>query len=225
MIPASERQTEIYVGMILAGGKARRMGGFAPENASGRGHNKGAITIDGRSMLSLVAERLQPQVHHLLLSGPADVDEMDISFVARVEDIMPDQAGPLAGIAAGLDWTAKTIGPNGILISVTTDVPFIPEGLVQALTAPSIDSKKPAIAVSNGRRHPTIAAWPQACLAPMQQALNAGRLGVDDFAHMHDAIEVPFPISDTGGVVIDPFFNVNTPQDVQKARDWFAARK
>lgn len=225
MIFASKRQAETYVGMILAGGKARRMGGCAPERASGQGHNKAAITINGRSMLSLVAERLQPQVHYLLLSAPSDVDEADISFSARVEDIVPDQAGPLAGIAAGLDWTAKTIGPEGILISVTTDVPFLPEGLVQALAAPSIDNQKPVIAVSNDRRHPTIAAWPQACLAPMRQALIDGQLGVDDFARQHDAIEVPFPFSDTGGVAIDPFFNVNTPQDVQKARAWFAVKK
>lgn len=216
------------VGIILAGGRARRLSKFAParsnrrgdENAPDKGHDKGAITLDGSTMLARVARRFSSQVSALLLNGIHADGIAGLTVTAEVGDAVAGQLGPLAGIAGGLNWLANNADPDAILISVSNDVPFLPVDLVDRLLQHGIDC--PAIAVSGGRRHPTIAAWPQSCREPMLAALGKNQLSANTFASAQHAIEVVFPLDETFIPPLDPFFNVNTPEDVEQARAWLA---
>jgi molybdopterin-guanine dinucleotide biosynthesis protein A len=114
--------------------------------------------------------------------------------------------GPLAGVLAGLDWAAA-LGA-GALLTVPGDTPFIPAGLAAAL-APA-----PACAASNDRPHYLVALWPVSCRGDLRRLLSTpGRRDVAHFAAQIGMRRVDFPAAKW-----DPFLNVNTPEDLAKAR-------
>ena len=111
--------------VLLAGGLARRMGGG----------DKPLRTIAGRSLLDLVIERMQPQVAALVLNANGDPARFLAYGLPVVADSVPDFAGPLAGILAGLDWTAEHRPDCPMVVSVATDAPFLPRDLVERRAA------------------------------------------------------------------------------------------
>ena len=108
------------IGVLLAGGLARRMGGG----------DKPLRLIGGRPILDRVIERLRPQVSALVLNANGDPARFAAYGLPVVADSIPDYAGPLAGILAGLDWTAENRPDCPVIISVATDAPFLPSDLV-----------------------------------------------------------------------------------------------
>ncbi len=200
-------------GVILAGGSARRL---FPESAIGG--DKGLADLGGQPMLAHIIARFRPQVARLVLNinGPA---ERFFAFgIDIVADEGPGEHGPLAGLVAALAWAAKA-GDMTALATVSTDVPFLPSDLVHRLAeAREGKADRPVLAVSAGRRHPTIALWPLELAGDARQTLKRGELSVDAFAKRHGAIAVSFPMSNIGGRTVDPFFNANTPDDLAAAR-------
>ncbi|WP_339108870.1 molybdenum cofactor guanylyltransferase MobA [Thioclava sp. GXIMD4216] len=194
---------EIF-GLILAGGEGRRMGGV----------DKAWLSLGGQPLLAHVHNRLAPQVARLAVSANGTPER----FTAWCKDlpVLPDPPaylhdGPLAGILAGLDW-ASLAGAAG-LVTVAVDTPFIPADLVARLVPAGAGAgaqAEPAQAVSQGRGHPTLAYWPCAWREQVVQALAAGerRLG----ARLARARRVEF------ADLPDPFFNINTPEDLQLAQ-------
>ena len=127
---------------------------------------------------------------------------------------MPDFAGPLAGILAGLDWAAANAPTVTDIVSVPGDCPFLPADLVAKLAAARAAQAKPlACARSGDWRHPVAGLWPVALRADLRKAL------VDDGLHK---IEIwtsrhGVAIADWPTAPVDPFFNVNTPEDAAEA--------
>ncbi|TIP87325.1 MAG: molybdenum cofactor guanylyltransferase MobA, partial [Mesorhizobium sp.] len=127
-------------------------------------------------------------------------------------------AGPLAGILTGLEWAAANTTCEA-LVTAAGDTPFLPENLVERLAA-AVDEHPGTIAVacSGGKRHPTFALWPLG----LHQALR--RFLVDEdirrvsaFIDRHDFVDVEFPMLTSGGHLHDPFFNINTSDDLVRA--------
>ena len=176
-------------------------------------------------MLAHIVARFRPQVARLILNinGPAErfsTFELDV-----VTDEGPGEHGPLAGLVASLAWAAKT-GDMTALATVSTDVPFLPLDLVRQLAAAGeARPDVPVLAVSDGRRHPTIALWPVTLEDEARKTLKRGELSVDAFAKRHGAIAVSFPMSNIGGRTVDPFFNANTPDDLATARALLDAQR
>lgn len=189
--------SSVVAGVILAGGGARRMGGQA----------KGGLNVAGRPMLARIEAVLRPQVAALAIS-------------VRDEAIAPsglvpllDEAGfegPLAGLLAGLGWAERLGLPW--LLTVPNDTPFLPGDLVSRLHG-GCGGALAALAASGGRRHPVIGLWSAACAQPLRDALTRGERRVDPFATAMGAAEVEWPV-----LPVDPFFNVNTPEDHARAR-------
>jgi molybdopterin-guanine dinucleotide biosynthesis protein A len=202
--------TPNILGVILAGGRAQR---FFPESASGG--DKGLASIAGEPMLAHVIARFRPQVARLIISANGDPDRFKAFGLPVVEDRHPHGLGPLAGIQAAMDWHARHAPGATAIATVTTDVPFLPLDLVQRLSAAT--RVGPAIAVSEGRRHPTIALWPVTLREEVDTALTHHELSLNTFAHNHGAFEVAFPLYDKGGEFIDPFFNANTQEELAEA--------
>ena len=194
------------IGVILAGGQSRRFGGG----------DKGFADLDGRPVLSHVIERFRPQVGRLILNANGDLSRFATFGLEVVADREIPGQGPLSGILTALEWAKRHAPDCTAVATVSTDVPFLAPNLIQRLEAERGD--RVAIAVSAGRRHPTIAIWPLTSREAVADALQRGALSVDALAAELNAVAVPFPMGEIDGVTIDPFFNVNRPEDLVAAR-------
>lgn len=189
------------VGVILAGGQSRRMGGG----------DKGLRHLGGRRILDRVVERIEPQVAALALNANGDPKRFSDLGLPVLADSLPNYAGPLAGVLAGLDWAidqgAETI------VTVAGDTPFFPEDLVPQLLLAAEGGNPPlALAGSGGFRHPTFGLWPVALRDDLKAALESGVRKVVVWTEAHAAATAEFPATP-----FDPFFNVNTPDDLAEA--------
>jgi len=198
------------LGLLLAGGLARRMGGG----------DKPLRTIAGRTILAHVIERLSPQCDGLLLNANGDPARFAAYGLPVVADSIPDFAGPLAGILAGLDWLAANRPGAQWLVSVAADTPFIARDLVARLHDARVAANVPlACAASGGWTHPVIGLWPVALREELRHALTVeDERKIDRWTARHGVVSVEWP-----AVPVDPFFNANRPDDLAEAERLHAA--
>jgi molybdopterin-guanine dinucleotide biosynthesis protein A len=201
------------VGVVLAGGQATRMGGG----------DKGLLTLGSQTLLSQVISRLSPQVSDLVLNANGDPSRFADFGLPVVADSIQGHPGPLAGVLAGLDWAAEQ-GAD-MVVSVAADTPFFPCDLVPRLQMASEGQAHPLVlAATRGDaqtksksrsgliRHPTFGLWPVALRDDLRAALSEGLKKVVLWTDRHDGREALFPTTP-----FDPFFNVNTPEDLAQA--------
>jgi len=150
------------LGLVLAGGLARRMGGG----------DKARIRIGGKTILERVLGRLTPQCTNIILNANGDPGRFADTGLAVVPDTVPDFAGPLAGILAGLDWAAAHVPEIADVVSVPGDCPFLPRDLVPRLVAAREAKGLPLACARSGEwRHPVVGLWPVRLRADLRQAL------------------------------------------------------
>lgn len=189
------------LGLILAGGQARRMGGG----------DKPLLRLGGRTLLERVVERLGPQCGAgLALSANGDPARFSGFPGPILPDSVPDQPGPLAGILAGMEHAAV----RGVarVVSVSGDAPFLPGDLVARLEAARSEAGI-ALAASGARQHYTIALWPVGLRDALRAYLERGERRVGAFIAPQGAAVVSWPAEP-----VDPFLNVNTPDDLAAAQ-------
>ena len=192
------------LGLVLAGGLARRMGGG----------DKARIKIAGATILQRVLSCLGPQCSRVIINANGDPTRFADTGLEVVADDVPDFAGPLAGILAGLDWAARHAPDSKWLASVPGDCPFLPNNLVARLHEVRTKAGTPlACACSGEWRHPVVGLWPVALRDDLRTAL------VDEHLHKIElwTTRHGIAIADWPAEPIDPFFNVNTPQDAARA--------
>jgi molybdenum cofactor guanylyltransferase len=198
--------TDHILGVILAGGRSRRFGGG----------DKALANLDGQSMLARVIARFRPQVGLLVLNVNGDAGRFADFGIETISDRENPELGPLSGVLAAMDWAAEHARDVTLIATVSADVPFLPDDLVARLDAARNGGI--AIATSSGRRHPTIGLWPTVVRRTIADALARRALSVDRLASDLNAVAVAFPMGDIDGREIDPFFNVNTRDDLAAAR-------
>lgn len=198
------------LGLLLAGGLARRMGGG----------DKPLRLIAGRTILAHVIERLAPQCDGLLVNANGDPARFAAYGLPVVADSVPDFAGPLAGILAGLDWMAENRPGLEWLVSVAADTPFIPRDLVSRLHAAREAEGVPlACAASGGWTHPVIGLWPVSLREELRHALTVeDERKIDRWTARHGCAAAEWETAP-----VDPFFNANKPDDLAEAERLFAA--
>ncbi|PRH88237.1 molybdenum cofactor guanylyltransferase MobA [Labrys okinawensis] len=195
-----QKTESAVMGVILAGGLSRRMGGG----------DKGLSFLDGRTILERIAARLRPQVAALFLNANGDARRFKALGLSILPDGVPDFPGPLAGVLAGLDHAAQA-GFDEVAV-VPCDAPFLPADLVTRLRA-GTQAGRGAVAVSAGRRHPTAALWPVHLRTALRKALvEEDQRRVETFLRRHDFAEVVWPAEP-----FDPFANVNDPGGMAEA--------
>ncbi len=190
------------LGVILAGGQARRMGGG----------DKCLLDLKGEPLLTRIAARLRPQVFGMVLNANGDPRRFGRFGLPIVADTIAGQPGPLAGVLAGLDHAAE-IGADHIL-TVAGDTPFFPEDLGRRLETARSRAETPlALAGTEvaGRlvRHPTFGLWPVRLRHNLRSALTQGTRKIVTWTDSHGAATALFPDA--------AFFNINTPEDLAKA--------
>jgi molybdopterin-guanine dinucleotide biosynthesis protein A len=190
-------------GLILAGGLARRMGGG----------DKTLIRIGEQTILERTIARVGPQCAGLLINANGDVSRFSRFGVPVVADAIAGFAGPLAGILAGLDWVAANAPECEWLLSVPGDCPFLPRDLVSRLHEARAASERPLACAQSGEwRHPVVGLWPVALREDLRRALGAGLRKIESWTENHGVALAAWPAEP-----VDPFFNVNTPEDAAEA--------
>jgi len=192
------------VGLLLAGGQSRRMGGG----------DKALRLLGGIPLLARVIERLRPQVDALVLNANGDAARFAKFGLPVVSDSVPDFAGPLAGVLAGLDWTAAYCPDSPFVVSVATDAPFLPADLVARLVEGiERECSDLACAASGGRSHPVFGLWPVKLREDLRrEVIEGGTRKVDQWTARHRLATVPF-----ADRPVDPFFNANRLEDLVAA--------
>lgn len=197
-------------GVLLAGGQSRRMGGG----------DKGLREIAGRPMLRHVLERFASQVQRVVLNANGDPKRFAAFGLPVVADPVEGNVGPLAGVLAGMRWSRSNTPEVTHIATVSTDAPLIPADLVERLAA-ALDEheEKISLAKSDGHLHPVIGLWPVALADDLESALNEGVRKVLHWTDRHGTLGVDFPLVASRGREIDPFFNANTPEELDEVAE------
>jgi molybdopterin-guanine dinucleotide biosynthesis protein A len=197
------------LGVLLAGGLARRMGGG----------DKPMRTIGGRPILARVIARLEPQCDGLILNANGDPARFAFTGLPVVADDVPGFAGPLAGILAALDWAAAHRPGVAWVASVAADTPFLPHDLVSRLHAARDAAGTPlACAESGGQAHPVNALWSVRLREDLRHALVVEDLRkIDRWTARHGIAHAAWTTEP-----YDPFFNANAPEDIAEAEGLLA---
>ena len=200
-MPSSADEPRI-AGVVLAGGLSRRMGGG----------DKALKLLGGRTILDRVIARAAPQVGPLALNANGDPGRFAGTGLAVVPDSVEGFPGPLAGVLAGLEW-ARERGSTHVA-SFACDAPFLPDDLVSRLwRAIEENGAEIASARSDGREHPVFALWPVALADALRTAV------VEEGVRKVDVWTARYRLAHAGfsTAPVDPFFNVNRPEDIEAA--------
>ena len=182
-------------GLILAGGKARRMGGI----------DKGLVTLKGEPMIKHVIQRLSPQVGEILINANRESEAYQSLGFTMIADEITDFSGPLAGLHAGMK-KSKT----AFLLSVPCDSPLLPDDLSQRLMLALVAQKADiAVAKTGEQQHPVFCLCKTHLVEDLARYLKNGGRKVDEWQKKHAYVEVSF--NDEASA----FANINTPEELQ----------
>ena len=192
------------VGLLLAGGQSRRMGGG----------DKALRLLGGRSLLERVIERMRPQTAALVLNANGDPARFASFGLPVIPDGVADFPGPLAGILAALDWAAANRPDAEFILSAAADCPFLPRDLVARFHgALREQNAELAVAASDGQSHPVIGLWNVKLREQLRHALVVEDIRkIDRWTARYRLATVAWPTTP-----LDPFFNANTMDDIAEA--------
>jgi molybdenum cofactor guanylyltransferase len=198
-------------GVILAGGRSQRMG-----------EDKAQVLLAEKTLLSHAIARLSPQLSALAINAPEGFKPPE--NLTLVPDTLAGQRGPLAGILAAMR-SAKTLLPVAShVLTAPVDSPFLPTDLVKRLQQAIDAGHQIAVAASRGAMHPVCGLWPVEIAEALQAFLETPENPrVKSFLSRYDTVEVNFPDIATAIGPLDPFLNVNTPDDLQTAHRYLEA--
>jgi len=191
-------------GVILAGGKSRRMGGG----------DKTLKNLGGVSLLERVISLAKPQVDQLVVNANGDTTRFSQFGITVINDVIDGFPGPLAGVLTGMEWVQKNKPNCKWIASFACDAPFAPPDLVKRFLHNVFKGNSTmACAVSGGREHPVFGLWPVSLAGNLRRAI------VEEKIHKVDFWTDRFSLArvEWKTVPIDPFFNVNREQDLKQA--------
>lgn len=202
--PAMTAVHPATLGLLLAGGLARRMGGG----------DKALLQVGGRTILARTLQRLAPQCAGLVINANGDPARFASTGLPVVADDVAGFVGPLAGILAGLDWAASHVPDIAWVASAPGDCPFLPADLVARVHAARAAAGTPLACARSGEwRHPVVGLWPVALRHDLRKAVTEeGLRKIEVWTARHG-----IAIADWPDEPLDPFFNVNTPEDLARA--------
>ncbi|WP_410010613.1 molybdenum cofactor guanylyltransferase MobA [Phyllobacterium zundukense] len=204
-------------GIILAGGQSRRMDGV----------DKALLPFGDRRVIDHVYARLSRQIEPVALNS----NNEPMLFSDLPAPVIPDDidgfAGPLAGVLAAMEWANNQALPFTHIVTVATDTPFFPDNLVDTLRQAVADAPRGhiGVAASGNRLHPVFGLWPVFLKSDLRRWLsNEKNRRVVAWIEGHPHKIAEFPIMTTqSGASLDPFFNINTPEDIAEARQRWSA--
>lgn len=196
--------------VVLAGGRSARMG-----------RPKASVMLGGQTMLARVVARLLPQAASIAVNLNIDPDIALPSGAPAIADTIPGLPGPLAGVLAAMRHARKVAPGASHVLTVPIDAPFFPGTLTARLQAALVVGNEIAVAWSLGEMHPLFALWPLSIADALDSWIRTDeKRRVRAFIARHPSVAVDFPAVTTKAGPLDPFFNVNTPQQLAEAEAW-----
>ena len=195
--------SEIAV-IIMIGGKSSRLGGGI----------KSLIKINNKKIFDIILERIQPQIDRIIVNSNIEDTEISKYKFPIIKDEKQGYLGPLAGIQAGMQWLNKNKPKVDWLLTLPGDTPFIPLNLVSCFEEKINQDSKIILAKSNDKIHPIIGAWHTSLLTSLNEHLESGTRKILEWAENH-----PLDFLEFNEKNYDPFFNINTQIDINKAED------
>jgi molybdenum cofactor guanylyltransferase len=197
------------VGIVLAGGLSTRMGG----------RDKCLLDLNGQTLLQRAVDKLKLQVDAVAINANSDAQAYRQIGLEVLPDSFEGYAGPLAGVLTGMEWAHKHGSTH--VVTVAADTPFFPDNLVAKMQA-ALSAQKGEVAIAEtpgggGKyfNHPTFGLWPVALRDDLREALGQGVRKVVQWVKPHGMVNVAFSVDP-----IDPFFNVNKPEDYEQAQQF-----
>ena len=198
-----KKNNKLVAGLILAGGKSRRM------NFNDKTFKK----IKNKSLLQISIERLSPQVDLIAINSNLMSKEEKFQGIRILNDCIEGHLGPLVGLLTGFKWLKEMREGHKWLMTVPIDSPFFPMNIVDKFFL-NLQGEKVIVAKSNNRVHPVFALWSIDLLEPLMFSIDKKVRKIDEFTKKFKMKVVNFPIID-----YDPFFNINNEDDLFKARE------
>jgi molybdopterin-guanine dinucleotide biosynthesis protein A len=191
--------------VILAGGLARRMGNI----------DKAMVKLDSQPLLNRVLERMAPQVSNVIINANGDPARFSQWKLPVVADTISEFPGPLAGVLAAMEWAKEHQPQCKWIASVPVDTPFVPQDLIARFYSTVTDNDADlTCAKSDGRAHPVVGLWPVRLAENLREAMVDENLRkVDLWTGRFKLIHTEFETDP-----IDPFININRPEDIEKAK-------
>ena len=197
-------------GIILAGGLSRRMGGG----------DKGLLMLGKTTIIERVIDKISPQVGSLAININGDSSRFPDYKLPIIPDSIKGYLGPLSGILAGMEWAFKN--GNRYIATVAADTPFLPDDFIKRLHA-MVKSKNLNIGIAASRFlrrdnvfiHPTFGIWEVALKDDLRDALANDTRKIMFWAKK---FKLDYYYFDTSDKLSDPFFNINTPDDLEEAK-------
>ena len=197
-------------GIILAGGLSRRMGGG----------DKGLLMLGKTTIIERVIDKISPQVGSLAININGDSSRFPDYKLPIIPDSIKGYLGPLSGILAGMEWAFKN--GNRYIATVAADTPFLPDDFIKRLHA-MVKSKNLNIGIAASRIlsgddvfiHPTFGIWEVALKDGLRDALANDTRKIMFWAKK---FKLDYYYFDTTDKLSDPFFNINTPDDLEEAK-------
>lgn len=204
------------IGVLLAGGRSSRMKVIFTSGIQ----DKSLLRLGSDFLIAHIIERVQSQVDKLIINVNQNTKHFTRFGFPIVSDTVGEFSGPLAGILAGMEWTKKNAPNTSHILSVPTDVPFLPLDLVDRLEEGiKICDETLVLARSKNIIHPVIGLWPTSLSSKLEQALKLGTRKVLHWTMGQKTIYVDFPLHKIKEKSVDPFFNINTPSDLKIAQE------
>ena len=210
----SRQHSPLVNGVVLAGGQSRRMfAGLAD------GGDKGLLEIAGKSMIAHVIDRFEPQVGLMAINANGDASRFSQFGCEVIADTVGGFVGPLAGVLAGMRWSQRVAPAVRWIATVSADAPLLPSNLVERLltVAEGTDGGIAIAQTSNGL-HSVIGLWPVELGDDLEAALRGGVRKVLNWTDKHGTLPTYFDALRLGERDIDPFFNANTPAELDELR-------
>ena len=199
------------LGLILAGGQSRRMGGL----------NKSLATINGQTLLEITINSVKQQLKKIIINSNENLKNKINYNIEIVPDKIPGYLGPLSGIFTGMDWAKENFPECKWIASFPVDSIFFPENLIEIMIKKNNKKSQIICVKSNNKLHPVFALWSLDLIEDLKKALlNEGLRKIDEWTKRYNLEIINFKVQK-----IDPFFNINTFNDLEIAKDYFCKSK
>jgi len=201
------KNSENIVGILLAGGLARRMGGG----------DKCLQLLCGKTLLSYTIDVASEQVKHLIINAAGNSSRFEKFNLPVVPDVIDGAKGPLAGVLTGMEWATQNVPNCEFIATFPTDAPFLPSDLIKRLIhGLYIQDADISCARSDLRTHPVFALWPIRLAGELRRAITEKNIRkIDEWTSQYKVSYVDWPTSP-----FDPFFNINRPKDLEQAEEY-----
>ena len=190
------------IAVIMIGGQSTRMGGGI----------KSFIEFNNKNIFDRILERTKPQLNKIIINCNSPEVKLKKYNITIIKDLVDGYLGPLAGIHAAMKWININEPKIKWLVTLPGDTPFIPNDLISRFNEKISSKLKIVLAQSDNKTHPTIGAWHTSLFDSLDEQLNKGMRKILSWAELHSIDFINYPI-----INFDPFFNINTKQDLNMA--------